>query len=162
MRKSIKDLLTINPELTTLEIAKELKISEYEVLQNIDKNIAKAVDSKHFDEIIEDISTWGKILMIKITPSFVIEINDNMPLGTYGHGYYNFDSKESSISGHLKVSNIDKIIFLSKKHRGMISHSVVFYDAKGEHIFKVFVRRDENRELLVSQVEKFMALKNRF
>ena len=162
MRKSIKDLLTINPELTTLEIAKELKISEYEVLQNIDKNIAKAVDSKHFDEIIEDISTWGKILMIKITPSFVIEINDNMPLGTYGHGYYNFDSKESSISGHLKVSNIDKIIFLSKKHRGMISHSVVFYDVKGEHIFKVFVRRDENRELLVSQVEKFVALKNRF
>ena len=162
MRKSIKDLLTINPELTTLEIAKELKISEYEVLQNIDKNIAKAVDSKHFDEIIEDISTWGKILMIKITPSFVIEINDNMPLGTYGHGYYNFDSKESSILGHLKVSNIDKIIFLSKKHRGMISHSVVFYDVKGEHIFKVFVRRDENRELLVSQVEKFVALKSKF
>ena len=162
MKKSIKDLLTINPELTTLEIAKELKISEYEVLQNIDKNIAKAVDSKHFDEIIEDISTWGKILMIKITPSFVIEINDNMPLGTYGHGYYNFNSKESSISGHLKVSDIDKIIFLSKKHRGMISHSVVFYDAKGEHIFKVSVRRDENRELLVSQVKKFIALKSRF
>ena len=162
MKRLIEDLLTNNPELTTLEIAKELKVSEYEVLQNINEDIAKAVNPEHFDEIIEDISTWGKILMIKITPSFVIEINDNMPIGTYGHGYYNFDSKESSISGHLKVSDIDKIIFLSKKHRGMISHSVVFYDVKGEHIFKVFVRRDENRELLVSQVEKFMALKNKF
>jgi len=162
MKKTIENLLTNNPELTTLEIAKELNTSEYKVLQNINEDIAKAVNSEHFDEIIEDISTWGKILMIKITPSFVIEINDNMPLGTYGHGYYNFDSKESSISGHLKVNDIDKIIFLSKKHRGMISHSVIFYDAKGEHIFKVFVRRDENRELLVSQVEKFMALKSRF
>lgn len=159
---SINDILNKNPELTTLEIAKELNISEYIVLQNINHDLAKAVDAKNFDEIIEDISTWGKILMIKITPSFVIEIKDHMPTGSYGHGYYNFDSKESSISGHLKVSDIDKIIFVSKSHRGMISHSVVFYDEKGEHIFKVFVTRDENRELISSQLEKFMKLKNRF
>lgn len=121
----------------------------------------KAIDAKNFDAIIEDISTWGKILMIKITPSFVIEIKDHMPTGTYGHGYYNFNS-ESSISGHLKVDDIDKIVFVSKEHRGMLSHSVVFNDVNGEHIFKVFVSRDENRKLLDDQVEKFMALKDRF
>lgn len=122
----------------------------------------KAISSSHFDEVIEDINKWGKILMIKITPSFVIEIKDYMPLGTYGHGYYNFDSKESSISGHLKADDIKQIIFSSKTHRGMLSHSVVFNDEKGEHIFKVFVTRDENRVLLKDQVEKFEALRDRF
>lgn len=162
MKKSIEEVLSKNPEFTTIEIAKELDINEYIVLQNISEDLAKAVDVKNFDEIIQDISTWGKILMIKITPSFVIEINDYMPTGSYGHGYYNFDSKESSISGHLKVSDIDKIIFVSKRHRGMLSHSVVFYNLEGEHIFKIFVTRDETRELIASQVEKFMALKNKF
>ncbi len=123
--------------------------------------VEKVISGSNFDEIIEDISTWGKILMIKITPSFVIEIKDYMPKGTYGHGYYNFNG-ESSISGHLKASDIDKIVFVSKTHRGMLSHSISFNDKEGEHIFKVFVARDENKELLKEQVEKFEALKNRF
>ena len=159
LKESIKKLMEEKEDITTVELAKVLKVSEYEVLQNMDEKYAKAVGAKHFDTIIEDISTWGKILMIKITNSFVIEIKDNMPTGTYGHGYYNFNSP-SSISGHLKVDDIDKIIFVTKKHRGMLSHSVVFYDAKGEHIFKVFVARDENKQLLPKQVEKFMNLKN--
>ena len=33
-----------------------------------------------------------------------------MPTGTYGHGYYNFNTKGSSISGHLKASDIEKIV----------------------------------------------------
>lgn len=161
LKDSINKLLEENQEITSLEISKQLEVSEYEVLQNLPHEMAKAVDASKFDEVLEDISKWGKILMIKITPSFVIEIKDHMPLGTYGHGYYNFDSKNSSISGHLKVDDIEKIIFVSKKHRGMLSHSVVFYDAKGEHVFKVFVTRDENKQLLEEQVQSFMDLKNR-
>lgn len=134
-----------------------------ENLENLkEQEFEKAISSSHFDEVLEDISKWGKILMIKITPSFVIEIKDHMPLGTYGHGYYNFDSKGSSISGHLKVNDIKEIIFSSKIYRGMLSHSVVFNDEKGEHIFKVFVTRDENRVLIPEQVEKFTALRDRF
>lgn len=129
--------------------------------KNIEE-IEKVVDGSKFDEIIEDISTWGKILMIKITPSFVIEIKDFMPTGTYGHGYYNFDSKESSISGHLKASDIEKIVFSSKIHRGMLSHSVNFNDTNGKHIFKVFVTRDENREIIKEQLDKFISLRDRF
>lgn len=129
-------------------------------IEEINEDIEKVVDGSKFDEIIEDISTWGKILMIKITPSFVIEIKDYMPTGTYGHGYYNFDSKNSSISGHLKVSDIKEIVFVSKKHRGMLSHSVVFNDVNKEHIFKIFVTRDENKELLQEQVKRFENLRD--
>ncbi|MCT7445814.1 heme utilization cystosolic carrier protein HutX [Aliarcobacter skirrowii] len=127
--------------------------------KNIEE-IEKVVDGSKFDEIIEDISTWGKILMIKITPSFVIEIKDNMPTGTYGHGYYNFDSKNSSISGHLKVSDIKTISFVSKLLRGKLSHSIVF-SSQNEDIFKIFVTRNENGELSKEQVLRFESLKNK-
>ena len=128
----------------------------------LNEDLEKVVDGSKFDEIIEDISKWGKILMIKITPSFVIEIKDFMPTGTYGHGYYNFNTKGSSISGHLKASDIEKIVFSSKVHRGMLSHSVSFNDINGEHIFKVFVTRNENREIIKDQFDKFIALRDSF
>ena len=131
-------------------------------IEEINEDLEKVVDGSKFDEIIEDISTWGKILMIKITPSFVIEIKDFMPTGTYGHGYYNFNTKGSSISGHLKASDIEKIVFSSKVHRGMLSHSVSFNDINGEHIFKVFVTRNENREIIKDQFDKFIALRDSF
>lgn len=72
-----------------------------------------------------------------------------MPTGTYGHGYYNFNTKGSSISGHLKASDIEKIVFSSKIHRGMLSHSVSFNDANGENISKVFVTRNENKRYII-------------
>ena len=131
-------------------------------IEEINEDLEKVVDGSKFDEIIEDISKWGKILMIKITPSFVIEIKDFMPTGTYGHGYYNFNTKGSSISGHLKAINIEKIVFSSKVHRGMLSHSVSFNDINGEHIFKVFVTRNENREIIKDQFDKFIALRDSF
>ena len=131
-------------------------------IEEINENLEKVVDGSKFDEIIEDISKWGKILMIKITPSFVIEIKDFMPTGTYGHGYYNFNTQGSSISGHLKSSDIEKIVFSSKIHRGMLSHSVSFNDANGENIFKVFVTRNENREIIKDQFDKFIALRDSF
>ena len=118
-------------------------------IEEINEDLEKVVDGSKFDEIIEDISKWGKILMIKITPSFVIEIKDFMPTGTYGHGYYNFNTKGSSISGHLKASDIEKIVFSSKIHIGMLSHSVSFNDAYGENIFKVFVTRNENKRYII-------------
>ena len=131
-------------------------------IEEINEDLEKIVDGSKFDEIIEDISKWGKILMIKITPSFVIEIKDFMPTGTYGHGYYNFNTQGSSISGHLKSSDIEKIVFSSKIHRGMLSHSVSFNDANGENIFKVFVTRNENKEIIKDQFDKFIALRDSF
>ena len=44
----------------------------------------------------------------------------------------------------------------------MLSHNVVFYNEKGEHIFKIFVTRDKDGKLLPTQVEKFVTLKNSF
>ena len=159
MKENIKKLIEENPNISSSEIAKMLEVKEYEVLQNMPLEIAKAVDGKYFDDIIKDVATWGDVLFIKITPSFIIEFKTSISQGTYGRGYYNFDMKNSPLGGHLKVSDIQKIIFITQKFHGLLTRSIQFFDASGEHIFKLFVARDEKQKPLESQVAFFELLK---
>ncbi len=117
-----------------------------------------SLDGSLFDKVIEDISSnWGEILFIKITDSFVIEVKTTISKGSYGHGYYNFDGT-APLTGHLKASDIAKIDFVDKFFRGTFTKSVEFNKEDGENIFKVFVTRDENRDLKENQVKAFDAL----
>ncbi len=112
-------------------------------------------DGSVFDKVMEDMSSnWGEVLFIKITDSFVIEVKTNISKGNYGHGYYNFDGT-APLTGHLKASDIAKIDFVDKFFRGSFTKSVEFNKADGENIFKIFVTRDENRELKEEQVKAF-------
>jgi hypothetical protein len=61
-----------------------------------------------------------------------------------------------------RSSDFRSSIFSSKIHRGMLSNSVSFNDANGENIFKVFVTRNENREIIKDQFDKFIALRDSF
>jgi putative heme iron utilization protein len=45
---------------------------------------------------------------------------------------------------------------------GRLSASVLFFNVDGGIMFKVFVGRDEKRELLSDQLAKFRALAERF
>lgn len=131
-------------------------------MSNEQKEDIKIVDGKNFDKVIADIcEKWGEVLFIKITPSFVIEVKTVISKGSYGHGYYNFDG-EAALSGHLKASDIEKINFVDKFHRGMFSKSIEFNDKNNENIFKLFVTRDESLQLKKQQVELFDKLKNSF
>lgn len=114
-----------------------------------------SLDGSLFDKVIEDISSsWGEVLFIKITESFVIEVKTTISRGRYGHGYYNFDGT-TPLSGHLKASDIAKIDFVDKFHRGTFSKSIEFNKENGENIFKIFVTRDKNKELKLDQVKLF-------
>jgi heme iron utilization protein len=44
---------------------------------------------------------------------------------------------------------------------GRASLSIQFFNGAGEAMFKIFVRRDEARELIAEQVAKFEALRSR-
>lgn len=145
------------------KMAEALHVKKMDIITNLPQSIATVANGDSFDTIIEDLQTWGEVLFIKITPSFVIEVKTKISKGSYGHGYYNFDMSQAPLGGHLKADDIDKILFLSAKvMRGMLSHSVQFFDKEGENIFKIYVTRDENREFIQSQLEAYKNLKKQF
>jgi putative heme iron utilization protein len=66
----------------------------------------------------------------------------------------------TGFEGHLKLDNVYSIQLQSKNHRGRESHAFVFCDNNGDAIFKVFLGRDGQGELLPDQLAKFKTIQS--
>jgi putative heme utilization carrier protein HutX len=89
----------------------------------------------------------------------VLECTGKVPPGSFGHGYFNIHG-DSPIGGHIKADNCKSIAFVVRGAK-RISMSIQFYNASGESMFKIFVARDTQRELIAEQAAKFQELRAR-
>jgi len=118
------------------------------------------VPGDFFIEVMEDLTGWGSVTFIAHTKDIVLEVEGPVPPGTLGRGFYNMHG-DSPIGGHLRAGNCKAIHFLRRPFMGRESVSVQFFNEEGGSMFKVFVGRDENRELKPDQVERFEQLRAR-
>lgn len=109
--------------------------------------------------LLQQISTWGNTTTIVLHAGSVFEFKGSFPVGNVAEGYYNLKG-ETGFEGHLHLDSIHNIQFQSKNHRGRESHALVFANKNGDVIFKIFLGRDSNGELLQHQLEKFGQLRN--
>ncbi len=109
---------------------------------------------------MSDITTWGEVLFIVHTADIVLECAGTLPPGTSSHGYYNIHG-DSPIGGHIRADRCARIGFLMRPFMGRESRSVQFFNGAGEAMYKIFVRRDEKREMRADQLAKFEALRVR-
>jgi len=152
--------LALNADGILEQIAREYGVS---TLGGGTQSAARAPHGRRrqlFAEIMQDVTTWGDILFIVHTPDIELKCSGPLPPGTYGRGYYNVHG-ESPIGGHIRAENCTAIAFVSRPFMGRPSRSIQFFNASGEAMFKIFVRRDEARELIAGQVAKFDALRER-
>jgi putative heme utilization carrier protein HutX len=63
--------------------------------------------------------------------------------------------------GHLRHERCAGLAFVERPFMGRLSASVLFLNLDGGIMFKVFVGRDEKRELLADQLARFRALAER-
>ena len=152
--------LALNPDGILEQIAREYGVSTLEVVRNLLHEQRTVVDGQQFADIMQDVTTWGDILFIVHTPDIVLECEGPLPPGAFGRGYYNVHG-ESPIGGHIRAENCRAIAFVSRPFMGRPSRSIQFFNAAGEAMFKIFVRRDAARELIAGQVAQFDALRER-
>jgi heme iron utilization protein len=152
--------LALNADGILEQIAREYGVSTLEVVRNLLHDHRSVVDASAFEAVMQDVTTWGDILFIVHTPDIVLECAGPLPPGSFGRGYYNVHG-ESPIGGHIRAENCAAIAFVSRPFMGRPSRSIQFFNAAGEAMFKIFVRRDEKRELIADQVAKFDALRER-
>ena len=154
----IDEALREKPDGILEMVAGKADASLWQVFQRLPTGQAVAIAGDRFEELWAGLTTWGTVLFIVHTEDIVLECEGALPPGTSSHGYFNIHG-DSPIGGHLKASNCARIVFVDRVFHGRRSCSVQFLNAGGNAMFKVFVRRDKQRELLVEQVALFEALR---
>ena len=112
------------------------------------------------EELFRALSTWGNLTTIILHGGCVFEFKGDFPIGSIGRGFYNLEGSVPGFHGHINLSAIDHIGFQDKPHAGRQSYAFTFNDKEGKNIFKVFLGRDDQGELLPDQVAAFKKIRN--
>jgi putative heme utilization carrier protein HutX len=150
--------LAEKPDGVVEQIAAKAEVTPAEILAVLPEGAAVVVEASQWQTIWTDLSTWGEILMIVHTEDIVLEVEGRLPDGSEGHGWFNIHG-DSPIGGHIRKDRCVSIAFVDRGFHGRRSCSVWFMNAEGRAMFKVFVRRDKDRNLLEDQVQRFEALR---
>lgn len=148
------------PDGVVEQIAAKAEVSPADILAILPQGAAVTLPADRWAEIWTDLSSWGEILMIVHTEDIVLEVEGRLPDGSEGHGWFNIHG-DSPIGGHIRKDRCVSIVFVDRGFHGRRSCSVWFMNGEGRAMFKVFVRRDEARELITDQVVRFEALRAR-
>ena len=121
---------------------------------------ANALPGDMAETLLTQIADWGPVTTIVIHLGCVFEFKGAFPQGSIGHGFYNLSGPVPGFHGHLNLSEIHHIAFQTKPHRGRESYALVFNNHNSETIFKVFLGRDDQGQLLAHQKAAFFELMN--
>lgn len=157
----VRAALAAKPDGVIEAVAREHGVSTLAVLEATPEDQRRFIAAERFEALWQELATWGTVLFIVHTPDIVLECEGSLPVGSFGHGYYNIHG-DSPIGGHIKAGNCRAIYLVDRQFHGRRSCSVQFFNGAGEAMFKVFVRRDAARELLPDQIARFEALKRDF
>jgi heme iron utilization protein len=155
-----RDKLAAKPDGVIEAVAAETGLPTQAVLELTPANERIFIPPDAFEALWMELTTWGDILFIVHTRDIVCEVTGSLLVGSFGHGYYNIHGN-SPIGGHIRAANCQAIYLVDRLFHGRRSCSVQFFNAEGEAMFKVFVRRDKTRDLLADQVIWFEALKTK-
>jgi len=162
LRKTVTEKLKEDPKAMIFKLAKELSVPEQVVMECLPEEEMRRADAHHFDEAMAMIATWGNVTTILQTESMILEAKGMIPMGSHGHGYFNLmGGQDYNVGGHIRADLLSAIYFVKRPFMGMESMSVQFFTLSGAPMFKVYLGRDEKRQLLPLQIEYFMSLRDR-
>lgn len=157
-----REILAAKPDAMIEAVAREAGVSTRAALDLLPGEQRLLVAPEHLEALWQDIAGWGTVLFLMHTPDIVLEVEGSLPVGSFGHGYYNIHG-DSPIGGHIKAENCRAIYLVDRATgQGRRACSVQFFNGAGEVMFKIFVRRDAHRALLPDQLKRFEDLKTRF
>jgi putative heme utilization carrier protein HutX len=141
-------------------VAKENSATVRAVIEALPAGMRRFAPGTAFVDAMTDIATWGEITLIIHSDDGVMEFTGPIPRGEIGRGYFNLMGR-TGFHGHLRHERCVSIAFVERPFMGRNSASVLFINIEGGIMFKVFVVRDEKRELRADQLAKFRALAHR-
>ena len=152
---SLQDFLKTEPDGTLEAIAGQYNTTLLEVVKNLPSHTLVAGDK--FDTVWDTVAEWGKVTTLVHTADVILEFTGELPSGFHRHGYFNLRGKKG-MTGHIKAENCTHIALVERKFMAMDTASILFFNAAGSAMFKIFLGRDNRRQLLGAQLDAFRTL----
>jgi len=121
---------------------------------------SQPMDGRYAEALLKELATWTNTTTIILHGGCVFEFKGRFPEGTIGHGFYNLGGEAPGFQGHIHLEAIKHIAFQDRPHRGRESYAFNFMDSENQNIFKVFLGRDQQGELLQEQVSAFKRIRS--
>lgn len=140
------------------QIAEDAGASALETAMCLPEEECVSCSGDEFESIMLKIADWGPITFLIHTEDLIFEGKGEVPKGKTSRGYFNLMGA-GPIGGHLKADRCAAIFFISRPFMGNETHSVQFYSESGKSMFKIYLGRDEQRQLIPQQIELYMELR---
>jgi heme iron utilization protein len=157
---AIRAALEAQPDGVLDEIARRHHVPLREIFDRLGSGSALAAPGARFEAIWRELTAWGPVMFIVHTEDGVFETKAALPPGEPGRGYFNIHG-DSPLGGHIRADRCAAIYFIDRPFFKRRSCSLQFINRDGDAMFKVFVARDDKRELLADQRERFESLRAR-
>jgi len=156
-RPDLASVLAADPGAVVETVAKEHGVTTREVVEALPAAMRRFAPASAFIEAMKDIASWGEVTLIVHTDDGIMEFTGPIPAGEVGRGYFNLMGR-TGFHGHLRHERCAGLAFVERPFMGRPSAFIVFFNVDGGIMYKVFVGRDEKRELKEDQLAKFRAL----
>ena len=155
---ALQAALEAEPDGVLDEIARRHGVPLRAVFDCLPPGAVLAAPGARFAAIWRELTSWGPMMFIVHTEDGVFETKGALPPGESGRGYFNIHG-DSPIGGHIRADRCAAIYFIDRPFFKRRSCSLQFVNIDGGAMFKIFVARDEKRELLGEQLERFERLR---
>jgi heme iron utilization protein len=154
----LKAYMTENPDAVIEDVARERKVTPRAVLEALPETMVRLGPGSEFGAAMNDVAQWGEVTLIVHTDDAIFEFTGSIPAGEVGRGYFNL-MQPKGLHGHLRHERCAAVAFVERPFMGKSSAFIAFINVDGGIMFKVFVGRDEKRDLLADQLAKFRTLR---
>ena len=158
-RMAIEASLEENPGAVIEYLAKDNDVAPADVIACLPDGQAETIAGEHFETVMEEIARWGEITFLVHTDDLILEAKGAVPKGSTARGFYNLHGKP--IGGHLKAENCAAISFVSRPLFNNDTYSVQFFNKAGGCMFKIYLGRDEARQMFPEQIKSFKDCRDR-
>ena len=149
-----------DPSALFESVAKEYGATPRQAVEAMPAAHRRIVSENRFVEAMTDIADWGDVMLIIHSEDGIFEFSGPVPKGDIGCGYFNLMGAKG-LHGHLRPERCAGMAFVERPFMNKLSASILFFNVDGGIMFKVFVGRDEKRELKQDQLQAFRTLADR-
>lgn len=110
--------------------------------------------------LLNALSGWGDMTTIVFSAGCVFEFKGPFPAGELGEDFYNLDGPVPGLHGHLRIAAMHHVRFQDRPHRGRDSYAFVFETEDRQTIFKAFLGRDSQGEIIPAQLAAFRKIRD--